>query len=157
MNYSIAEIAHIVNGQLSGADNAGIKYILTDSRSLLYPADTIFFAIPGERHDGRKYIGELYAQGVRNFVTDSLPENSSVEMPEAGFIIAGNVVHALQQLAAQHRRRFLTPVIGITGSNGKTVVKEWIYQTIHREKNIVRRSEERRVGKECRSRWSPYH
>ncbi len=138
MNYNIAEIAHIVNGQLTGSGTTVVKYVLTDSRSLLYPADTVFFAIPGERHDGHDYIGELYAQGIRCFVVNRLPEDYQQTFPEANFVLVIRVLYALQQLAAQHRRRFLTPVIGITGSNGKTVVKEWIFQTIHQEKNIVR-------------------
>ncbi len=138
MNYTISEIAQITGGQLTSPDDLHIKYVLTDSRSLLYPADTVFFAIRGERHDGHDYIGELYRQGVRCFVVDRLPDGYHAQLPEACFVLVGYVLHALQQLAAQHRRRFMTPVIGITGSNGKTVVKEWIFQSIHHEKNIVR-------------------
>ena len=137
MNYGISDIAQMVNGQTVGTNGATVKYVLTDSRALFYPAETVFFAIPGERHDGHNYIGELYAQGVRCFVV-SRPADDFLTMPEACFISVKNVLHALQQLAAQHRRQFLTPVIGITGSNGKTVVKEWIYQALHHEKNIVR-------------------
>ena len=137
MNYTISEISQITGGQLAGEsfDNA-VKYVLTDSRSLLYPAATIFFAIRGKRNDGHTYIGELYRQGVRCFVTERLPDDQVV--PGAYFVLVPDVLHALQQLAAQHRRRFFTPVIGITGSNGKTVVKEWIFQAINNEKNIVR-------------------
>ncbi|MDR1171883.1 MAG: bifunctional UDP-N-acetylmuramoyl-tripeptide:D-alanyl-D-alanine ligase/alanine racemase [Bacteroidales bacterium] len=137
MNYSITEIARVTGGELTGPDDAVVKYVLTDSRSLLYPAATVFFAIPGERHNGHDYIGELYRQGVRCFVVDRLPDNGQA-FPDAGFVLVRDVLRALQQLAARHRRRFMTPVIGITGSNGKTVVKEWIFQAIHHEKDIVR-------------------
>jgi alanine racemase len=138
MKYSIDEIARIVNGRLSGPGETVIKHVLTDSRSLLYPAETVFFAIPGERHDGHDYIDDLYMHGVRCFAVSRLPDAYRRNMPDAAFILVPHVLYALQQLAARHRRRFITPVIGITGSNGKTVVKEWIFQAIHCEKNIVR-------------------
>jgi alanine racemase len=137
MNYTITEIAHITGGQLTGPGDTMVKYVLTDSRSLLYPAVTVFFAIPGERNDGHNYIGELYRQGVHCFVVDRLPDSVRV-FSDASFVLVSDVFRALQQLAARHRCRFMTPVIGITGSNGKTVVKEWIFQAIHHEKNIVR-------------------
>jgi alanine racemase len=136
VNYTIAEIARITGGQLYGSCDTTVRYVLTDSRSLLYPDVTVFFAIRGERHNGCDYIEELYRQGVRCFVTDQLLDND--RMLSAGFVIVPNVLYALQRLAAQHRRRFMTPVIGITGSNGKTVVKEWIFQAIRHEKNIIR-------------------
>ncbi|MDR1865951.1 MAG: bifunctional UDP-N-acetylmuramoyl-tripeptide:D-alanyl-D-alanine ligase/alanine racemase [Bacteroidales bacterium] len=138
MEYSIAEIARTVGGELYGSGDGTVKHVLTDSRSLFYPSDTVFFAIAGERNDGHHYIGELYRQGVRYFVVDSLPDNMGEHFPEGVFVKTAHALHALQQLAAQHRRRFLTPVIGVTGSNGKTVVKEWLFQCIHQEKNIVR-------------------
>ena len=155
MNYTITEIAQITGGQLTGPCDTVVQYILTDSRSLLYPAATVFFAIPGERHDGHNYIGELHRQGVRCFVVERLPMDDASPLSfgegtgeRLSFILVPDVLHALQQLAAQHRRRFLTPVIGITGSNGKTVVKEWIFQTIRHEKNIIRspRSYNSQVG-----------
>jgi len=159
MNYTITEIAHITNGQLIGPGDTAVQYVLTDSRSLLYSAATVFFAIQGERHDGHNYIEELYRRGVRCFVINRLPDSAAFgnicntadqlrEFPGAGFVLVPDVLRALQQLAAQHRRRFMTPVIGITGSNGKTVVKEWIFQAIHHEKNIVRspRSYNSQVG-----------
>ena len=150
MDYAIAEIAHITGGRLYGPGDTSVRYALTDSRSLLYPDATVFFAIPGERHDGHDYIGELHRRGVRCFVVNRLPTaDCSVSLPlstgegqgersDISFLLVPDVLRALQQLAAQHRRRFMTPVIGITGSNGKTVVKEWIFQAIHHEKNIVR-------------------
>ncbi|MDR1673562.1 MAG: bifunctional UDP-N-acetylmuramoyl-tripeptide:D-alanyl-D-alanine ligase/alanine racemase [Bacteroidales bacterium] len=134
MEYRMAEIAQIVHGTLTGSGDMTVRHVLTDSRSLMYPADILFFAIPGERNNGHDYIGELYEKGVRAFVVSQSPANQ----PPANYILVHDVLYALQQLAAQHRRHFLTPVIGITGSNGKTVVKEWIFQCMHQEKNIVR-------------------
>ena len=147
MNYTISEIAEITGGQLVGQGDATVRYVLTDSRSLLYPAATVFFAISGERHDGHDYIEELYRQGVRCFVVSRLTPLSCGEGSGVRLLVP-NVLHALQQLAAQHRRRFMTPVIGIAGSNGKTVVKEWIFQAIHHEKNMARspRSYNSQVG-----------
>ncbi|MDR0713614.1 MAG: bifunctional UDP-N-acetylmuramoyl-tripeptide:D-alanyl-D-alanine ligase/alanine racemase [Bacteroidales bacterium] len=140
MEYRLADIARLIHGELTGDGNCTVRHVLTDSRSLLYPANTLFFAIPGERNDGHDYIEELYRQGVRSFVVSrppaTLPAVSA--FAPANYLLVPNVLHSLQLLAACHRRRFLTPVIGITGSNGKTVVKEWIYQTVHQEKNIVR-------------------
>jgi alanine racemase len=122
MNYTIAEIANLAGGQLTGAGVGSIGYVLTDSRSLLYPARTVFFAIPGKRRNGSDYVGELYRQGVRCFVTGSGADDGQQAFPEAGFIRVPDVLHSLQRLAAGHRRRFITPVIGVAGSNGKTVV-----------------------------------
>jgi alanine racemase len=138
MNYTVEEISLAVDGKLVGPGAAAVRYILTDSRSLSYPSETLFFAIEGERHDGHDYIGELYGYGLRSFVVRRLPAGSDAQYAGASFILVDNVLRALQQLAARHRRRFLTPVIAVTGSNGKTIVKEWIYQTVHPEKNIVR-------------------
>ncbi|GHT24963.1 bifunctional UDP-N-acetylmuramoyl-tripeptide:D-alanyl-D-alanine ligase/alanine racemase [Bacteroidia bacterium] len=134
MEYSIAEIAQFINAQLTGKGETVVRHVLSDSRSLLYPADTLFFAIVGERNDGHDYISELYRQGVRAFVVSRAID----QFADANYLLVPNVLHALQRLAAHHRRRFMTPVIGITGSNGKTVVKEWIHQAVHEEKNIVR-------------------
>jgi len=150
VNYTISEIAHYTGGQLLGAADTTVQHVLTDSRSLLYPAATIFFAIPGERHDGHEYIEELCHQGVRCFVAERLPASVDIDddITNASCVLVSNTFHALHQFAAQHRRRFMTPVIAITGSNGKTVVKEWIFQAIHHEKNIVRspRSYNSQVG-----------
>ena len=138
MNYPLSAIAQVTGGQLSGRGDIVVRYVLTDSRSLMYPADTVFFAISGERNDGHDYIMELYRQGVRCFVVKRLPDNDVMTLDSAGFVVVSDVLCALQQLAAQHRRRFTAPVIGITGSNGKTVVKEWLFQVLHNEKNIIR-------------------
>jgi alanine racemase len=104
------------------------EQLLFDSRSLAAPANALFFALPGKHRDGHRFIADLYAQGVRQFVVQQFPEPDL--MPEAFFLQVNQPLEALQTLAAYHRSRFQIPVIGITGSNGKTVVKEWLAQLL---------------------------
>ena len=103
-----------------------VTRLLTDSRSLSFPEETIFFAIKTRHGDGHNYIHELYSRGVRNFVVNS-PERCET-LADANFIVTDDTLAALQTLAMQHRAKFDIPVIGITGSDGKTIVKEWLYQ-----------------------------
>ena len=109
--------------------------LLIDSRHLMDPRQALFFALSSVRNDGHKYIGELYDKGVRAFVVSRQPENV---YPEAAFIIVPDTLKALQTLASRHRQQFTYPVIGITGSNGKTIVKEWLFQMLSPDYNIVR-------------------
>ncbi|MBI5218667.1 MAG: bifunctional UDP-N-acetylmuramoyl-tripeptide:D-alanyl-D-alanine ligase/alanine racemase [Bacteroidia bacterium] len=136
-NYNIVEISKIINGKLTGDVNPGIRYLLIDSRTLFSPEESLFFAIVGERHDGHNFIQELFNKGVRNFVVSSLPVNSD-EYADCNFILVENTLKALQGICAYHRKKFKIPVIGITGSNGKTIVKEWLYQLLSQDKNIAR-------------------
>ena len=134
--YSIGEVAKIVNGQLVGADTQlKIADLLIDSRHLIDARQALFFALKSHRNDGHKYIEELYEKGVRAFVVTRLPEPAC---PNATFVVVADTLKALQTLAAHHRQRFDIPVIGITGSNGKTIVKEWLYQMLSPDHNIVR-------------------
>ncbi len=113
-----------------------IEHLLIDSRKLVFPSATLFFALSSERRDGSVFIKELHERGVRNFV---VPSGFGVSAyAQANFIIVDDPLRALQELAAYHRRQFTYPVIGITGSNGKTIVKEWLYQLLNRDHNIVR-------------------
>ena len=134
-----AEIALIVKGSILQAGNGQepVRELLIDSRLLTTPAQSLFFAIVSKRNDGHKYILELYEKGVRNFVVSAEPENLLL-CHEANFILVKNTLNALQALCAAHRKEFNIPVIGITGSNGKTIVKEWLYQLMFEDKNIVR-------------------
>lgn len=119
------------------ADNRMVQYLLTDSRKLLFPDTTLFFAITGPRRDGHAFIEELYDRGLRSFVVqDSF--DAVAKYPDASFLLVKDVLKALQQLAAFHRSQFHIPVIGITGSNGKTIVKEWLYQLLNTNQQIVR-------------------
>ena len=132
----LKQISEIVNGRLVGAGaDLSIQDLLIDSRQLVNASQTLFFALTSERNDGHKYIGDLYENGVRAFVVNRVPEG---DYPEASFVVVENTLTALQQLAAFHREQFHIPVIGITGSNGKTIVKEWLAQLLGPDYNIVR-------------------
>jgi alanine racemase len=134
--YSLQKVAEIVNGQLVGTqDDRKISDLLIDSRHLMDPKQALFFALKSQRNDGHKYIEELYEKGVRAFVVN---RQSQASCPEASFIVVADTLKALQALAAYHRQQFDIPVIGITGSNGKTIVKEWLYQMLSPDYNIVR-------------------
>ena len=137
MGYSVNEIATIVKGELKGASDIIINDILIDSRKLGNPSVSLFFAIKGDRHDGHNYIDDLYQKGVLFFVVTALPANIE-QLKNACFVIVSNVLQSLQELCAHHRKQFDIPVIAITGSNGKTIVKEWLYQLLREDKNIVR-------------------
>ena len=136
MNYSIPEIAEILGVDSHKMTADTINVLLTDSRTLTYPERSLFFAIPTESNDGHRYIRQLQEKGVRNFVVDHIPENALQD--NANFILVKDTTAALQRLATYHRRRFHIPVIGITGSRGKTIVKEWLYQLLRNDYNIVR-------------------
>jgi len=131
------EIAQIVGANDKTIPAAEINWLLTDSRSLSFPAESLFFAIKTARNDGHNYIPELYEQNLRYFVVSEMrPEFESLS--GAIFLDVKNSLKALQQLAAARRSSFDVPVIGITGSNGKTVVKEWLYQLLHKDYTITR-------------------
>ena len=137
MSSSIEEIASVLGAERFGNSEGRIDWILTDSRSLCFPEETLFFALKTKRNDGHKYIRDLYNKGVRNFVVTDIPEDLA-HYRHTNFLKVGNTLKALQKLAARHREQFQVPVIGITGSNGKTVVKEWLYQLLSPEKVITR-------------------
>ena len=137
MNYSTAQIASVIKASCNLREDYHLSVLLTDSRSLTFPEESLFFALVTERNDGHRYIRELYDKGVRNFVVTHLTDEAE-NMPEANFLVVSNTLAALQMLAAYHRRRFDIPVIGITGSNGKTSVKEWLHQLLQEDYNIVR-------------------
>lgn len=139
MKYSITEIAdilHIKEDRLNDQE-AVVSQLLTDSRSLNYPKETLFFALKTKNNDGHNYIAQLYKQGVRNFVVDHVDEVTR-GMRDANFLVVDNPLEALQQVAMSHRRKFNIPVIGITGSRGKTTVKEWLNQLLKDDYKIVR-------------------
>ncbi len=143
MSYTIEHIAAITGGEARVRVAATIDHLLTDSRRIIAPAQSLFFALEGPRRSGVHFIPELYRQGVRSFVVTSLPDTT--EIPEANFILVPDTLAALQKLASFHRMRYSAgengkelPVIGITGSNGKTIVKEWLYQLMHTDHSVVR-------------------
>ena len=136
MSYSIQNIATIVHAEATVTVDALIEHLLIDSRKIVFPKSSLFFAISGPRRDGHQFVKEVYERGVRNFVVKK--GFDSHHFPEANFLAVENVLMALQTLAAHHRSRFHIPVIGITGSNGKTIVKEWLYQLLQNDHTIVR-------------------
>ena len=140
MKYTIKEIAgalHIDESRLYDGE-ATISQLLTDSRSLTYAQETLFFALRTTNNDGHLYVQPLYEQGVRNFVVESMHDIPSGLVGLANFLLVDNTMDALQTVATYHRRRFNIPVIGITGSRGKTTVKEWLYQLLKNDYRIVR-------------------
>ena len=136
MNYSIADIATIIQAKWPGDDNTIIEHLLFDSRKVLTPASSLFFALKGPRRDGHQFIPELYRKGIRFFVV--MDGQNGENYPGAKFLLVDDTLQALQQLGAHHRAQFNIPVIGITGSNGKTIVKEWLYQLLKDDYRIVR-------------------
>ncbi len=137
MSSSIEEIASVIGADRIGNHVSQINWLLTDSRSLCFPEETLFFALKTKRNDGHKYLADLYMRGVRNFVVADLPDDMAA-YADANFLRVGDTCKSLQRLAARHRRRFQVPVVGITGSNGKTVVKEWLYQLLSGSRVITR-------------------
>jgi Alr-MurF fusion protein len=133
---SLQHIAKVTNATVLGDSGRVVRYLATDSRSLPGIEDVMFVAIRGDRHDGNDYTEELYKRGVRIFLTDRMPHRDGME--EATFCVVKDSLSALQELAAERRRSFPGTVIGITGSNGKTIVKEWLSQMLQHEMSVVR-------------------
>ena len=127
MIYSIEKVTTLIGARRYGEADTTIAWLLTDSRSLRFPEQTLFFALKSNRNDGHRYISELYRRGVRSFVVEQLPETLE---RDANYLKVPSTLAALQRLAERHRDEFSIPVVGITGSNGKTIVKEWLYQLL---------------------------
>ena len=140
MNYSIEKVTTLIGARRIGSADAQIGWLLTDSRSLSFPEETLFFALKTQRNDGHKYIEDLYRRGVRNFVVENnssfLIHHSSFQ--DANFLVVPSPLAALQRLAERHRDEFDIPIVGITGSNGKTMVKEWLYQVLSPQMAVTR-------------------
>lgn len=137
-DYDIQSVAEITGGKVVRLfRNNTIRQLSIDSRKLQDPESVLFFALRGPRHDGHRYIRELYARGVRNFVVSELSENTDL-LFEANIIEVSNPRQALQDLATWHRSKFNLNMVGITGSNGKTILKEWLYQLLQASFRIVR-------------------
>lgn len=135
--YHIKQIAEIIDALLTGPDNSAIQHILIDSRQITEAQNTLFVALQTKRNDGHQYIFDLYQKGVRTFLVSYVPDNCR-QINNACFLVVKDTLFALQQLTAFHRRQFNIPVIGITGSNGKTIVKEWLYQLLKEDYSICR-------------------
>ena len=169
MNYTIEKITTLIGARRIGTADAKIGWLLTDSRSLCFPEETLFFALKSARNDGHRYIEDLYRRGVRNFVvslspkflleqankfergdnrglnkgmtdapSDPQPPNLGGLYKDANFLVVPSPLEALQRLAERHRDEFDCPIVGITGSNGKTMVKEWLYQLLSPQMTVTR-------------------
>ncbi|MGB3084272.1 MAG: bifunctional UDP-N-acetylmuramoyl-tripeptide:D-alanyl-D-alanine ligase/alanine racemase [Saprospiraceae bacterium] len=133
MIYSVRELAAILDVSEYNTlfEDVIIKHTEIDSRYVIKAEETIFFALKGNQLDGHEFVPDLIEKGVQVFVV-----SNDIKIKNACFLIVPDVLRALQKLASYHRSRFLIPVIGITGSNGKTIVKEWL-NTILQEKYII--------------------
>lgn len=139
--YSFASIAEILDAAVTSAhqDNAQITTLGYDTRTLIHPPTCLFFAIQGKNKDGHVYLQEAFDKGVRNFVVSkSNIQDFLADHLECNIMCVENAVVAMQTLAAHHREQFNIPIVGITGSNGKTIVKEWLFQLLSPDFNIVR-------------------
>lgn len=134
-NYNLKDIGTLVDGSVTGNSSSEINQIITDSRSPLSGPNSLFIAIKGINRDGHEFIKSAYNNGIRNFLVE---KNQTNLFPEANFIEVENTLSALQKWAEKHRNKFNIPVIAVTGSNGKTIVKEWLYYFLSAKFNIIR-------------------
>ena len=136
MRYRLSKIAEICGGVLTGPDRE-VTEVATDSRNCAFAGEPLFAAIVGTNHDGHRFIDRMYDRGVRAFLCErEVPEMQQYD--DAGFVVADNTIAALQRMAAAHRAQFNGVVAGITGSNGKTVIKEWIAQALPADVKLFR-------------------
>lgn len=133
-NYNLQTIVDIISGQLIGDGQTLIEQIFFDSRLIVHPVNGIFFALTGNQKDGHTFIADAYHKGIRTFVV----QHPIQQYNDINQIIVDDPLKALQKWATAHRLQFNIPVIGITGSNGKTIVKEWLNQILWKDFNITR-------------------
>ena len=140
ISYPLSEIIAIIEGQVTGPDHAidrPIRFLSFDSRTILSGKETLFFALKSDRNDGHHFIEDAISREVSAFVVEELPAPTELSAT-ANFIVVQSSIAALQKLASFHRRRFTYPVVGITGSNGKTIVKEWLSELLSPGLKIIR-------------------
>lgn len=136
MSITTQNIALATNSCFDGIlPGIAIDNVSIDSRSLQNNEGTLFFALSGQNRDGHSFIPELIDKGVRNFVVSTIPDGTK---GKANFFVAANTLKALQDFGAWYRQQFSFPVISITGSNGKTIVKEWLNYLLGPDYNIIR-------------------
>jgi alanine racemase len=137
VNLTASDVARITGGTLTGPGDIIVSDLVTDSRQVSFTENAAFIAISGVNHDGHKFIDSLFKRGVRAFIVERLP--SKVDFyPDAAFIVTVNSVDALQLLAAEKRKFFKSPVVAVTGSAGKTIVKEWLSDLLGRTSPVIR-------------------
>lgn len=138
MAYTLEQLAAFTSGKIlhQMPQSAPVEHLLIDSRKVVYPESSVFFAIKGERNDGHAYLPELYESGVRYFVVEH--PTMGLIPADANVLLVSNALEALQKIAGCHRAQFALPVLGITGSNGKTIVKEWLAHLLKDALDIVK-------------------
>ena len=133
-----SDLKHIIPGKFSQfKGDYNIAFLSTDSRKSVHNEAVLFFAISGSVHDGHEYIEELYRKNIKQFIIEKNDFDFS-PYPDANFLQVENTILALQQLVQFRRNQFHFPVIGITGSNGKTITKEWLSQMLSWKYNVVK-------------------
>ena len=137
MKVSIKNIAKQIKGTIKGNESLSFSSLITDSRAAVNSSDALFIALKSKRNDGHNFIKNLYERGLRCFMISDKKLDTK-EFPEACFLIVENTLDGLQSLATYKRSFFKKNVIGITGSNGKTIVKEWLYHLLHKDYSICR-------------------
>ncbi len=137
MKICSSDIAEIINGKLIGPPNLPVTEIITDSRLKSYTEGLVFFAIKGKNHDGHLFIKSLYQSGIRIFVVERLPDQPEI-CTDAAFILTDDTIASLQLLASYKRKAFMSPVIAVTGSTGKTIVKEWLADVLGLVTPVIR-------------------
>lgn len=136
---TLEKVATLIGARIFGnTSDRQVDWLLTDSRSLAFPETTLFFALRTRSGDGHRYVADLYRRGVRSFVVGQVPADAERLFPDAVFLLTVSPLKALQRLSERHREELQLPIIGITGSNGKTVVKEWLYQLLAPHRRVTR-------------------
>lgn len=137
-NYNISKIAEIIEGKLIGnPTDSEILHLVIDSRKINFPVSSLFFAIKGPQHDGHEFIQDAFQSGINHFIISD-PKFPKESIPNACFVLLEDTLAALQKLASYHRKQFQIPIIGITGSNGKTIVKDWLGFVLSTQFNICK-------------------
>ena len=137
MKYSLETLSEVTSGKIYGNPETIISKILIDSRTVVTDNNSLFIAIKGEHNDGHDYISIMYERNIRTFLVEYLPEKFEL-LENTSFLLVKNALNALQQIASYNRKQYNYPILGITGSNGKTIIKEWIFQLLDDKKKIIR-------------------
>ncbi|MDD2385616.1 MAG: bifunctional UDP-N-acetylmuramoyl-tripeptide:D-alanyl-D-alanine ligase/alanine racemase [Bacteroidales bacterium] len=136
LKFKLIDIAKILDGKFYGNPDNEFDKLLTDSRKIVKYHESLYIALNGKQHNGHNFIPELYEKGIRSFIISKKIKTENY--PQASFLLVGNSVNALQLLAALKRSKYQKPLLAITGSNGKTVVKEWLSHILSPYYNITR-------------------
>ena len=137
MELNLSNFASITKSKLYGNGTEDINNLIIDSRRITNSNNSLFIAIIGERNNGHNYIENIAKNGVENFIVSTLPKDIK-KYKDCSFLLVENTIKAFHTITEHHRKKFNIPVIGITGSNGKTIIKEWLFELLKDDFNIVR-------------------